>query len=81
MHHFVVDRVPVSDGLATTLGFYRIAPAVTLFVTFYITVLALTPSRYRKLECRKWPGALLITDLVAADGRAAADRARPVRRL
>ncbi len=30
-------------------------------MTFYFTLLALTPSRYRKLTCRKWPGALLIT--------------------
>ena len=61
VQHFVIDRVPGSSGLATTLGFYRIAPAVALFVTFYFTLLALTPSRYRKLTCRKWPGALLIT--------------------
>lgn len=53
--------LPFSDGLATTLGLYRIAPAATLFITFYILFLALTPSRYRKLECRKWPGALLVT--------------------
>jgi membrane protein len=60
-HQYVVARLPFSDGLAGTLGLYRIAPAVTLFVTFYILFLALTPSRYRKLECRKWPGALLVT--------------------
>ena len=60
-HQFVTAWLPFSDGIATTLGFYRIAPAVTLFVTFYILFLALTPSRYRKLECRKWPGALLVT--------------------
>ncbi len=40
---------------------YRIAPAGALFVTFYFTFLALTPSRYRKLGFRKWPGALLVT--------------------
>jgi membrane protein len=61
VHHVVVDRLPGSNGLATKLGFYRIAPAVALFITFYFTFLALTPSRYRKLGCRKWPGALLIT--------------------
>jgi membrane protein len=60
-HQYVVARLPFSDGLAGTLGLYRIAPAVTLFVTFYILFLALTPSRYRKIECRKWPGALLVT--------------------
>ena len=36
-------------------------PRVTLFVTFYVLFFALTPSRYRKRGCRKWPGALLIT--------------------
>jgi len=57
----VVSRLPASDGLATRLGYYRIAPAIALFVTFYFTFLALTPSRYRKVSYRKWPGALLVT--------------------
>ena len=61
IQHYVTDRLPASSGLATNLGFYRIAPAVALFVTFYFTLLALTPSRYRNRSCRKWPGALLIT--------------------
>ena len=61
VQHFVVDRVPGSSGLATTLGFYRIAPGIALFVTFYFTFLALTPSRYRTVRCRKWPGVLLVT--------------------
>jgi membrane protein len=37
------------------------SPADTLFFTFYVLFYALTPSRYRKRGCRKWPGALLIT--------------------
>ena len=61
VQHFVVDRVPGSSGLATMLGFYRIAPGIALFVTFYFTFLALTPSRYRTIQCRKWPGVLLVT--------------------
>ena len=60
-HHFVVAKLPFSEGLAHSLGLYRIVPGVTLYVTFYILFLALTPSRYRKLDCRKWPGALLVT--------------------
>jgi membrane protein len=60
-HHYVVEKLPFSEGLAHTLGLYRIAPGITLFVTFYILFFALTPSRYRKIECRKWPGALLVT--------------------
>jgi membrane protein len=61
VHHYVVTNLPFSQGLGTKLGFYRIVPAATLFFTFYILFLALTPSRYRKMGCRKWPGALLVT--------------------
>lgn len=59
--YYVVAKLPMSSGLGTSLGFYRIVPGVTLFFTFYILFLALTPSRYRKMGCRKWPGALLVT--------------------
>ncbi|WP_118856031.1 YihY/virulence factor BrkB family protein [Sphingomonas mesophila] len=61
IEHFVVDRLPASDGLATSLGWYRFAPALTLYATFYAIFVVLTPKRYRKLGCRKWPGALLVT--------------------
>ncbi len=59
--HFVVARLPFSEGLGHQLGFYRVIPGLTLFATFYILFLALTPSRYRNLQCRKWPGALFVT--------------------
>jgi membrane protein len=39
----------------------RLSPAVALFATIYALFYVLTPARYRKPECRKWPGALLIT--------------------
>ena len=61
VQHVVVERIPGWSGVATRLGFYRIAPAIALFVTFYFLFLALTPSRYRKIGCRKWPGALMVT--------------------
>lgn len=61
VHHFIVEKIPASGGLAGELGFYRIAPAVAMFVTFYFTFLALTPARYRGPGSKKWPGALLIT--------------------
>ena len=52
---------PGATGLGTRLGLYRIAPAFTMFITFYLLFVALTPARYRKRDCRKWPGALFIT--------------------
>jgi membrane protein len=61
LHHYLVDYLPFSEGLGSTLGIYRLVPAATLFFTFYILFLALTPVRYRKMGCLKWPGALLVT--------------------
>jgi membrane protein len=60
-HHLLVAWFPFAQGVGTTLGLYRLVPAATLFFTFYALFYALTPSRYRKHHCRKWPGALLIT--------------------
>ncbi len=57
----VVETLPISEGLGRGLGIYRILPAVTLFATFYIIFLTLTPARYRTIECRKWPGAFIAT--------------------
>jgi membrane protein len=61
VHSFVIEKLPFSEGLGRELGFYRIVPALTLFATFYVIFLALTPSRYRTIECRKWPGAFIVT--------------------
>jgi|SRR5947209_4279841 len=60
-HHLLVVWFPFAEGIGTTLGLYRLVPGVTLFLTFYGLFFALTPSRYRKLRSRKWPGALFIT--------------------
>jgi membrane protein len=60
-HHILVTWFPFAEGIASTLGIYRLLPAATLFFTFYALFFALTPSRYRKHGCPKWPGALFIT--------------------
>jgi membrane protein len=60
-HALIIKWFPFAQGVATTLGLSRLVPAVTLFCTFYALFFALTPSRYRRRGCRKWPGALFIT--------------------
>jgi membrane protein len=61
-HHYLVRAFPFSEGLGSGLGIYRIiVPAVTLFIPIYMLLVFLTPSRYRRIGCHKWPGALLIT--------------------
>lgn len=61
IHHVILTWFPVAGGVATKLGLYQLIPAVTLFATFYALFVALTPSRYRRKGCRKWPGALVVT--------------------
>src|SRR3954463_8064737 len=61
VHHVLVEWFPFAQGIGSTLGIYRLVPAATLFFTFYVLFYALTPARYRKHDCKKWPGALLIT--------------------
>jgi membrane protein len=60
-HRLVMEWFPLAQNIGHTLGLYRFVPAATLFFTFYGLFFALTPARYRKADCRKWPGALLIT--------------------
>ena len=60
-HHFIVEQLPLAQDVGHTLGLYRFVPAGTLFFIFYGLFYALTPARYRKPDCKKWPGALLIT--------------------
>ena len=60
-HHFIVEQLPLAQDIGHTLGLYRFVPAATLFFIFYGLFFALTPARYRKPDCVKWPGALLIT--------------------
>jgi membrane protein len=52
---------PFSTDVIGTVEFFRLIPAAALFLTFYVLFFALTPARYRKHGCKKWPGALLIT--------------------
>ena len=58
---FLLRYFPFAEGLGTRLGLYRLIPGLALFATVYVLFYALTPSRYRKWGCRKWPGALFIT--------------------
>jgi membrane protein len=61
VQHAIEHWIPLFQDVADTLTFYRVVPAIALFVTNYFVFFLLTPSRYRRRGCRKWPGALLIT--------------------
>ena len=61
VQHAIAAFVPFADEVVGTLAIYRVVPAVALFGTIYALFYVLTPSRYRRSKCRKWPGAVLIT--------------------
>ncbi|WP_300972861.1 YihY/virulence factor BrkB family protein [Sphingomonas sp. LHG3406-1] len=57
----VLHLVPQFEQVANSLTLLKAVPTVMLYLTVYLVFLVLTPSRYRKMRCRKWPGALLVT--------------------
>jgi membrane protein len=61
IHFVVVEYFPFANGFSSRLGLARLVPGIALFGTIYGLLFALTPSRYRRRGCHKWPGALFIT--------------------
>jgi membrane protein len=57
----IVSFVPDFADVTRWLTVAKVVPGLTLYLTVYLVITVLTPSRYRKRGCRKWPGALLIT--------------------
>lgn len=58
LQQFIVRFFPEASTLF--LNLFRIAPALVLFGSLYLLFYTLTPSRYRKTACPKWPGALFV---------------------
>jgi membrane protein len=61
MEKLILAKIPEFADVAGLIQIYRIIPALALYGTIYAIFVVLTPSRYRKKSCRKWPGALLVT--------------------
>jgi len=54
---FIARVLPFASDAARLVSLTKIAPAIALFVALYMLFYSLTPSRYRKSKCPKWPGA------------------------
>lgn len=61
VEQFIWRFLPFASGTAQILSISRIAPAIALFGAMYILFYTLTPSRYRKSACPKWPGPAFVT--------------------
>ena len=57
---FIIEVFPGADDIISLFTFLRIVPGLMLFGSLYLIFLTLTPRRYRRLKCRKWPGAAFV---------------------
>ncbi|MEI9852846.1 MAG: YihY/virulence factor BrkB family protein [Sphingomonas sp.] len=61
VEQFLARALPFAHEAQTWLVLGRVAPGLALFGALYILFYSLTPGKYRKAKCLKWPGALLVT--------------------
>lgn len=55
---FIYQLLPWAQDLAGWVGLSRAIPGLIMFGALYLLFYSVTPSKYRKHNCRKWPGAL-----------------------
>jgi len=58
---FILRVIPFASDAARMISLTKVAPAIALFGALYILFYTLTPSRYRKSGCPKWPGPAFVT--------------------
>jgi membrane protein len=61
VEQFVRTALPFAEDVLGLLALFRVVPALVLFGSIYLIFLSLTPRRYRRMKCLKWPGALVVT--------------------
>ena len=60
VEQFLYRVLPFASEAQKIVSFGKFAPALALFGALYILFYSLTPSKYRKSKCRKWPGAAFV---------------------
>ncbi len=61
VQEFVVELLPGADDVVSLFTLLRIVPGLVLYGAMYLLFYSLTPKRYRKRGCYKWPGAAFVT--------------------
>ncbi len=61
IEEFIVRLLPGTSDVVSLVAWVRIVPAFVLFGSLYLLFYTLTPKRYRKMGCRKWPGPAFVT--------------------
>src|SRR5206468_2014051 len=60
VEQFIRKLLPRADDILSLLALLRVVPGLVLFGSVYFVFVSLTPRKYRRLQCRKWPGALFV---------------------
>lgn len=58
---FIWRVIPFASDAQRIISVTKVAPAIALFGALYILFYTLTPRRYRKTGCPKWPGPFFVT--------------------
>jgi membrane protein len=61
VQEFVVRFLPGGDDIVGLFTLFRILPGLVLFGSLYLLFFTLTPKRYRKRGCLRWPGPAFVT--------------------
>jgi membrane protein len=61
VQEFIVSLIPRGEELVGIVTLFRVVPALMLFGSLYLIFYSLTPKRYRRSGCPKWPGPAFVT--------------------
>ena len=61
VEEFVFRVLPFASEAQRWVWLGKVAPGIALFGALYMLFYSLTPSKYRKAKCPKWPGPLFVT--------------------
>jgi membrane protein len=61
IEQFLYRVFPLASNAQSVVAWSRVAPGLALFGALYMLFYSLTPKKYRKSKCPKWPGAALTT--------------------
>ncbi len=60
LEQFIYRVFPFASDAQRAISVSRVVPGLALFGAFYILFYSLTPAKYRKAKCLKWPGAAFV---------------------
>ena len=60
VEQFIQRVLPGADDIVGVLTLLHVVPGLVLFGSIYFIFVSLTPRKYRRIQCRKWPGAAFV---------------------